>query len=120
MKTNILNTLIITLVMIFSTISTASATQYVVSGTTISLLTQSQVESGAHMIQSSKGILNNGAHPWCANRMYINFDDKALYTAALGVWLSGKVVNVIYDDAMSGVLIAGHVSGLQCKVISIF
>lgn len=100
--------------------NTAHATAYVVYGTTLSLYTQSQAESTANMIQSSKGIYNNGSHPWCANRMFIDSGDKALYAAALGAWLSGKPVNIIYDDAYPGVYIAGHVSGLQCKVFSIF
>lgn len=100
--------------------NTAHATAYVVWGTSVSLYTQSQAESTGNMIQSSKGILNGTTHPWCVNRMFIDSADKALYSAALGAWLSGKLVNIIYDDAYPGVYIAGHVSGLQCKVLSIF
>lgn len=96
------------------------ATSYIVSGTSISLYTQSQIDSTAHMVQSSKGIYNNGAHPWCANRMYIDAADKALLATAQGVWLTGKVVNVMYDDAAPGMYIAGHVANLRCRVMSIF
>lgn len=42
---------------------TARATQYVVWGTMLSTYAQSTAESTAHLIQSSKGIYNNGPHP---------------------------------------------------------
>lgn len=96
------------------------ATAYVVWGTSVSLYAQSQVYGSGHMVQASKGILNNTTHPWCGNRMYIDTTDKALFAVASGAWLSGKVVNIIYDDAAPGVTIAGHIGGLQCRIMSIF
>ena len=96
------------------------ATQYTVFNTTLTLYTQSRVESTAHMVQSSKGIFNGNTHPWCGNRAYILFDDKELYAAALKVSDSQSVISFIYDDATDGKHIEGHTPNLSCKVISIF
>ena len=98
---------------------TAQASTYVVLGTTLSIYAQSTTESTAHLIQSSKGIYNNGPHPWCVNRAYIDLSDRALLAAALAASYSGKSVNFIYEDAAAVKTIAGHTT-TNCKVISIF
>lgn len=95
------------------------ATSYVVWGTEISIYAQSRAESTAHMIQSSNGIYNNGDHPWCGKRAYIELDDKELFSAALAASMSKQKINFIYEDAAPNKVMAGHAEN-RCKVISIF
>jgi hypothetical protein len=97
----------------------AHATAYTVWGTTLTIYGQSTAESTAHMISSSKGIFNGGAHPWCGNRAYILPTDTGLYATALSAALAGKSVNLIYEDAAPQKNISGHIS-FGCKVISIW
>ena len=100
-------------------VNTCFASSYVVWGTEISIYAQSRVESGAHMIQASNGIYNNGDHPWCGRRVYIELDDNELFSAALAAAMSQQKINFIYEDAAPNKLIAGHTEN-RCKVISIF
>jgi len=95
------------------------ASAYVVSGTNIFIYAQSRAESTAHMIQSENGIYNNGDHPWCGKRAYIEFDDKELFSTALAASMSKQKINFIYEDAAPNKIMAGHTEN-RCKVISIF
>lgn len=97
----------------------SDATTYVVYDTVLSMYGQSEQESTAHLIRSSKGIYNNSTHPWCGNRAYILLTDKTLYATALSASMAEKHVNFIYEDAAPVKGTAGHVS-FGCKVISIF
>jgi hypothetical protein len=99
--------------------STAQATTYLVGGTTLHIYAQSASESTAHLIGSSKGIYNNGPHPWCGNRAYINFADTALFATALAASLAGRSVNLMYEDAAPSKTAAGHIT-FGCKVVSIW
>jgi hypothetical protein len=98
----------------------AFAAPYNVWGTTISIYAQSAPESDAHMISSSKPIFNGTNHPWCANRAYIDINDKALYATALAFAASGKPVNFTYDDAKPLRTVHVHQYNFGCKVISIW
>lgn len=96
------------------------ATEYVVMNTTLKVYAQSRAESTAHMVQSSVGIYNGGLHPVCSNRAYIDIDDRELFATALKLSESQMLVGIIYEDAAAGRHIAGHVSNLPCKILSIF
>jgi hypothetical protein len=95
------------------------ATPYYVYGTTLNIYAQSSEESTAHMIQTSKGLLNDAPHPWCGNRVYIDAKDTALFAAALSFSMTGKPANILYDDAKANRVIAGH-NHTTCKLLSIF
>ena len=95
------------------------ATAYVVWDTVLSVYGQSEQESSAHLIRSSKGIYNNGVHPWCGDRAYILLTDKTLYATALASSMAEKHVNFIYEDAAPSKTAGGHIT-FGCKVISIF
>lgn len=95
------------------------ATSYVVFGTKIHTYVQSKSGSTAHLIASEKGIYNNGEHPWCGNRAYIDFDDSALISAALAASTSKQLINFIYEDASPERVAQGHTVS-RCKVTSIF
>ena len=97
-----------------------NASAYIVWGTQLQVYAQSTSNSDANMIQSVNGIYGGGDHPWCVRRAYIDFADKEIFSAALAASSAKKSVNFIYEDAALPKNIAGHVSGLSCKVISIF
>jgi hypothetical protein len=114
--------LVIFSIMIFAVFCqtiTAEATEYVVWDTVLSIYGQSEQESSAHLIRSSKGIYNNGMHPWCGDRAYILLTDKALYATALASSMAEKHVNFIYEDAAPSKTARDHIT-FGCKVISIF
>lgn len=101
-------------------IASAHATSYQVWSTQIQVYVQSETgNSTAHMLQSKNGIFNNGPHPWCINRAYIDFKDKALLAIALTASMSKQEVNFLYEDASTDKIIDGHAVN-RCKVISIF
>ena len=110
---------IIILSITISYATNSNATQYIVWDTEISVYAQSASESTAHLIAISKGMYNDGEHPWCGNRAYILFSDKELFATALAASLSGKRVNVRYEDAAETKIAAGHIE-FTCKVISIW
>lgn len=105
-------------VLLIASFNSFSST-YVVSGTKITVFSQSHKESTAHLIQLGSPMFNGGNHPWCINRAYILFDDKELFASALSASVSNKAVNLIYEDAAESKMAAGH-SELSCKVISIW
>ncbi len=98
----------------------AAAEMHIVNGTTLSIYAQSRAESEAHAIRSSKGLLGGQENPLCnANRAYIEFTDTGLWATAVAVSITGKTVNIMYDDEQPNRLLAGHVD-LPCKVKSIW
>lgn len=50
----------------------------------------------------------------------IAIGDKELFGAALSLYLAGRTVDIIYTASAAPKTAAGHVAGLQCKVMSIF
>lgn len=100
-------------------VSVAGATTYIVTDTQLDIYAQSGAESTAHLIRSSKGIYNNGPHPWCGDRAYILFTDKDLFAMALAASISHTPVNFTYEDAAERKVAAGHVD-FSCKVKSIW
>ena len=100
-------------------INKATATTYIIWGTYVSPYAQSETESSAHLVRFSKGMYNNGNHPWCGDRAYILIADKELYATVLAASLMGKPVNVIYEDNAPKETAAGHVC-FPCKVLSIW
>lgn len=98
----------------------AFCTQYIVWGTTIHVYAQTETSTGnAHMIHSANGIYNNGQHPWCGNRVFVDFGDKVLMSAAIAASVSKQTVNFIYEDAAPGKTVQSHTTS-HCKLISIF
>ena len=99
----------------------ASATTYVVNGGVIKFYASSESSGAtAQFIQSTIGIYNGGAHPWCGYRAYIDVSDKSLLATALAASISGLPVNFIYDDYAVQKNIPGHLTNFGCKVISIW
>ena len=98
----------------------AFSAQYVVTGTQLGLIGASGAESQAHLIVSSKPILNGAAHPTCGNRAYILPEDKGLYAIALAARLSGMTANFIYEDAAPAQYVSGHNNAITCKVTSVW
>lgn len=82
----------------------------------VKVYAQGRAESDAHLIminQTLSSVCNN-------NRLYIEINDKELFAAALANQLSGRTVDLIYTTAATPKTAAGHLSGLPCKVLSIF
>jgi hypothetical protein len=88
----------------------AHATSYIVWDTEIAVYAQSAKESGAHCIRLSKPMHNGGAHAWCGDRAHILISDKEPFTTALATSISGKSVNVLYEDASESQVVDGHIS----------
>lgn len=101
------------------TFHSAHATSYTVYDTVISIYTQSPSDGGAHLIRSSKGIYQDGEHPWCGNRAYIDFTDRELFATALAASLTGKPMNFFYEDAAESRFVHGHTTS-KCRVFSIW
>lgn len=98
----------------------AAAARHIVGGTTLSVYAQSREESEAHAVKSSKGLLEGQENPLCnANRAYIEFTDTGLWATAVAVSITGRSVNIMYDDDQPNRLLAGHVD-LPCKIPSIW
>jgi hypothetical protein len=83
----------------------------------IKVFTQSRLpgESNAHLIQLDQTI----SSVCSANRIYIAFEDKELYAAALAYYMAGKPVSVTYQTDGAGKTAYTHVS-TTCRLISIF
>jgi len=113
--------IIIAVVIVLVCAGNSKATQYVVLGTQISILAESAKGSTAHLIQFQKGMFNGAAHPVCDNRAYILLSDKELFATALAAAITGRLVNVIYDDGEPVCHTPGHgPANLTCRVISIY
>ncbi len=77
---------------------------------------QSRLDSDAYLVQ-----INQTLPAVCnSNRLYINMDDKELFSSALANYIAGKNVDIIYNTTSSPKNVAGHLSGLTCRLISIF
>lgn len=77
---------------------------------------QSRFDSDAHLIQ-----VNQTLSSACSvNRLYIDMNDKELFSSALANYIAGKPVDIVF--AMNGTpkTAAGHTSGITCRVVSIF
>lgn len=107
------------LALLLGAVNTQAAV-YVVWDTKIQVYVQSETSTGtAHMIQAQNGIYNNGNHPSCGKRAYIDFNDKGLLSAALAASMSQQKVNFMYEDGAVQKVVQGHTNN-HCKVISIF
>lgn len=69
--------------------------------------------------ETENGIYSDGDHPWCGRRVYIDFNDKALLSAALAAAMSKQKVNFLYEDNTANKIVQGHTNS-KCKIISIF
>jgi hypothetical protein len=76
---------------------------------------QSRLDSEANLIQVSQTLTGCNM-----NRLYIDFDDKELFSSALANYLAGKNVDIIFVTNGTPKTAAGHIAGLTCRVISIF
>ncbi len=79
------------------------------------LYTQSRDGSTAHLIRIDKDI-ESQCH---ADRIYIDFEDKELYSAALAFKVSGQRFNIVYTIDSENRLARRHIS-IPCKLISMF
>lgn len=105
----------IVLPLLFTTF--AARADVVYDATILRVFTQSRLpgESQAHLIQLDKTI--SSVCSW--NRIYIAFEDKELYSAALANYIAGKPVSVTFQTDAEGKTAYTHVS-TTCRVISIF
>jgi hypothetical protein len=88
-----------------------------ISGTIISkIYAQSRLESTAHLIKLEKDMGNSCS----VNRLYIDMEDKELFSAALAFYTTGKAVSIYYVTNAEPKMAAGHIGGITCKVISIY
>lgn len=83
----------------------------------LKVYTQSRLagESDAHLIQVDKAI----SSVCSSNRIYIAFEDKELYSAALASYVAGAPVSVTFTTSGPQKTAYTHVS-TTCRVISIF
>jgi len=84
--------------------------------TLVTVYTQSIADSDAHLIMVD-ATLPSACN---ANRMYIALEDKQLYAAALANNLSGRKVDIIWFPDSAPKSATGHLTGLTCRVVSIF
>lgn len=77
---------------------------------------QSRLDSSAHLIQVGQ-TLNSACH-W--NRLYIEINDKELFSSALANYIAGKTVDIFFETNGAPKTAAGHLTGLTCRVVSIF
>lgn len=78
------------------------------------LYVQSQQNSGANAVKIDKDI-----DPVCQNRMYINFEDKELFSVLLAYKLAEKEFHLMYEVGTSEKLVKGHL-GAKCRLFSIY
>jgi len=84
--------------------------------TLVKVYTQSIADSDAHLIMVDAALPSA-----CnANRMYIALEDKQLYAAALANNLTGRKVDIIWFPNSAPKSATGHLTGLTCRVVSIF
>lgn len=76
---------------------------------------QSRLDSDANLIQVSQTLSGCSA-----NRLYIDFDDKELFSSALANYVAGKNVDIIFVTNGAPKVASGHVAGLTCRLVSIF
>lgn len=76
---------------------------------------QSRLDSDANLIQVNQAI--SGCY---GNRLYIDFDDKELFSSALANYVAGKNVDIIFVTNGEPKNAYGHLSGLTCRLVSIF
>lgn len=111
------------LLMIFAGASivstTAMATNYKMYNTSINIYATSAKESTAHLIGVENHMLNGAPHPTCGTKAYILMTDTQLFSTALAVALSGKKVNVVYED-LAEQKVAQHHALTTCKVRGIW
>ena len=107
------------IVNIFIMTSVSYATTYVVYGTKLYTYAQSTDESQANLVRSSNGIYQDGDHPWCGRRMYVEFADVDLFQRAMASELADQTVNIMYEDASENRFIKGHVE-FRCKLLSVW
>lgn len=103
----------IALPLLFAAFSTRADVVY--DATILKVYTQSRAESDAHLIQLDQTI--SSVCSW--NRIYISFEDKELYSAALASYMAGKPVSVTYQTDAPEKTAYSHVT-TTCRVISIF
>jgi hypothetical protein len=82
----------------------------------VKIYAQSHLGSDAHMIQVDQTL----SSVCNANRLYIDFDDKELFSSALANYLAGKPVDIIFTTTGAPRTASGHLAGITCRVISIF
>lgn len=94
----------------------AHAGDEVLYGTKISkVFAMSEDGSSAHLIQLERSMGNSCSQ----NRLYISFEDEALFSSALANHMADKTVDVIYNVDAPKKLARSHVE-TTCKLISIF
>lgn len=104
---------------IFFSAFKATAETYLVYDTKLYVYAQSPADSQAHLVRSSVGIYQEGEHPSCGNRAYINFADKEIFAMALAASLANKSVNFMYEDDAENKQITGHTMS-TCRISSIW
>ena len=94
-----------------------SADADVLSGVAFSrVYSQSRADSTAHLVQ-----INQTLPTQCnLNRLYIDINDKELLASALMHYSMGKSVDIVYQTDAAARNAAGHISGLTCRLVSIF
>ncbi len=78
------------------------------------LFIQSQSDSNAHAVKVDKAI-----DPVCESRLYIEFEDKALFSSLLAYKLADKEFNLMYEVLSSGKIVKGHLAA-KCHLFSIY
>ena len=82
----------------------------------IKVYAQSRLDSDAHLIQVDQTLIST-----CnANRLYIDINDKELFSSALANYIAGKPVDIIFFTNGAPKTAAGHIGGITCRVVSIF
>jgi hypothetical protein len=104
-----------TLVFISLLVTSLSANAIIVENVKINMLyVQSPQNSGAHAVSINKSI-----DPLCAGRMYVNFEDRELFSTLLAYKLSEKEFNLMYEIGTSEKVVAGHLFA-KCHLFSIY
>lgn len=80
------------------------------------LYAQSRMDSTAHLIMIDRTI-----NSICdANRLYIAIDDKELFASALANYMADRPVDLVFVTDSPPKTAAGHLSGITCRLVSIF
>lgn len=76
---------------------------------------QSRLDSDAHLVQVSQAISGCSG-----NRLYIDINDKELFSSALANYVAGKNVDMVFFTNGAPKTALGHVAGITCRLVSIF
>ena len=92
------------------------AEMLVVNGAQITrVYAESRLDSDANLIQ-----LNHAIDRFCHwNRVYVNFDDKKLFSITLAKHLADRPVDIVYEKAAESKTAAMHATS-SCRLVSIF